>query len=79
MIKYAFKGLFTNFVQSIVYVGFALFIAKIGGYQATWQLIWIAVAVTSLVLNVGNGLITTRSPLDQLAEAIEFMNNNKDV
>lgn len=77
MIKYAFKGLFTNFVQSIVYVVFALLIVKIGGYQATWQLIWIAVAVTSLVLNVGNGLITTRSPLDQLAEAIEFMDNNK--
>lgn len=77
MIKYAFKGLFTNFVQSIVYVVFALLIVKIGGYQATWQLIWIAVAGTSLVLNVGNGLITTKRSADQLTRLIDFMDNNK--
>ncbi|KRN77480.1 hypothetical protein [Weissella minor] len=77
MIKYAFKGLCSNFVQSIVYVGFALLIAKIGGYQATWQLIWIAVAVISLVLNVGNALIKIKCSSDQLSKVIEFMDNNK--
>lgn len=77
MIKYAFKGLFTNFVQSIVYVVFALLIVKIGGYQATWQLIWIAVAVTSLVLNVGNSMIMAKRSSDQLTKLIEFMDNNK--